>query len=68
MENNPVIICLSDSSSSSEQLILNCSELSLSNKYHGYIFFYVHNFGGLDALFIIKALMEANKNKESVYY
>ena len=66
-EDNPVIFYLNDSSSSSEQLILNCFELLLSNKYDGYIF-YVHNFGGFDAVFILKVLTEANKKNGTEYY
>lgn len=51
----------------SDDLVLECFDLLLTNKYNGYIN-YVHNLGGFDAIFILKILKEANKRKGYEYY
>lgn len=46
----------------SENLLINLIEEMFKDKYKG-IIFYCHNFGGYDVFFIIKALIDYNKNK-----
>lgn len=43
----------------SEDLVLNCLNEMLVNKYNGYVF-YTHNFGNYDSTFLLKILKEYN--------
>lgn len=51
----------------SQSLILKCIDSMLISKYNGYTF-YIHNFGGYDAIFILKALNDYNVNIGDLYY
>lgn len=51
----------------SEDIILNCINAMLINKYHNYIF-YIHNLGGYDAYFLLNVLYNYNYNHKQVYY
>jgi hypothetical protein len=51
----------------SEQLVLNCLNDMLVNKYNGYTF-YTHNFGNYDSIFLLKILKEFNCEKGYEYY
>jgi hypothetical protein len=68
VENNqkPITFYLENDMTSSE-LILKCLDNMLTSKYNGYSF-YVHNFGGFDAPFIINTLLTANANLGFEYY
>lgn len=66
MKQSPTLYYLSSYSNSSE-LVLDCIDNMLVSKYNGYTF-YAHNFGGFDAIFILKILKEANINKGFEYY
>lgn len=68
VENNqqPITFYLENGMTSSE-LILKCIDNMLISKYNGYSF-YVHNFGGFDAPFIINTLLTANANLGFEYY
>ncbi len=46
-------------SRSSEDVVLNCINEMLINKYHNYIF-YAHNLSGYDAPFLLKTLLDFN--------
>ena len=48
-----------DNNITSEQLVLNCLNDMLVNKYNGYTF-YTHNFGRYDSTFLLKILKEEN--------
>lgn len=51
----------------SDEIILNCINAMLISKHHNFIF-YIHNFGGYDAYFILRVLYEFNfKNNEEYY-
>lgn len=51
----------------SDQLVLNCINDMLSNKYNGYTF-YTHNFGRYDSTFLIKILKSENERIGYEYY
>lgn len=53
-------------SQSSNELVIECINSMLINKYKGFIF-YVHNFSGFDVVFILSALAEYNL-KNNYYY
>jgi hypothetical protein len=63
---NPITFYLETGMTSAE-LILKCIDNMLTSKYNGYSF-YVHNFGGFDAPFIINTLLTANANLGYEYY
>lgn len=48
-----------DNGLTSEQLVLNCLNDMLTNKYNGFTF-YTHNFGRYDSTFLLKILKEEN--------
>jgi DNA polymerase type B, organellar and viral len=49
------------------QLVLNCVNSMLVNKYHNFIF-YTHNFGNFDVIFLYKILLDANEKMGYDYY
>ncbi|KAI5980362.1 mitochondrion dnapol [Pisolithus orientalis] len=51
----------------SDLLIINCINSMLVNKYHNY-YWYIHNMGKFDIVFIHKTLEEYNLNYKKVYY
>ncbi len=55
---------LDKDSRSSEDVVLNCINAMLINRYHNYIF-YAHNLSGYDAPFILKTLLDYNNTIES---
>ena len=65
-EQEPYIFYLKKNESS-DSLLLRCFDVLLTSKYNGYTF-YMHNFGGYDAPFIIKILYEANLKKGFEYF
>lgn len=53
-------------SQSSNELVIECINSMLINKYKEFIF-YVHNFSGFDVVFILSALTEHNLNNNNYY-
>lgn len=51
----------------SEELVLNCIDQMLVNKYNNFTF-YTHNFGRYDFIFIYNILLKANDKKGFEYY
>jgi len=56
-----------DSGITSEQLVINCLNDMLTNKYNGFTF-YTHNFGRYDSTFLLKILKEENIRLGSEHY
>jgi hypothetical protein len=59
LNEDPITFYLDNKDYSSDDLLLSCFNLMLSNKYNGYIF-YAHNLSSFDSKFILKILNEAN--------
>jgi hypothetical protein len=68
-EEHPNTFYLTDISSTldSNYLIIHCIDLMLIPKYHNY-FFYAHNLGKYDSVFIYKVLKEFNLHKNEEHY
>jgi DNA polymerase type B, organellar and viral len=68
IDTTPKLYYLSDSPNlESSNLILNCIDDMLKNKYHNFIF-YVHNLGNYDIVFIYNVLLNFNLVKGYDYY
>nr|ADO51614.1 dnapol [Moniliophthora roreri] len=68
IDESPKLYYISDNENyDSNQLILNCINDMLINKYNNFIF-YVHNLGKYDVIFLYNVLLKANLDKGYEYY
>jgi len=66
LENLKPHIFYKDKNISSSLLVINCIKEMLQTKYKNCIF-YTHNFGGFDVLFLLKELVEYNKENNNYF-
>lgn len=64
--NNKSKLFYKNDNQTSDELILECIDSLLQKVYSGYTF-YVHNLHGYDSFFILKVLLEFNKNNNDYY-